>query len=127
LLSVFITLIVAHNEEKRRNMLLVDDSNESGAKTKTSSATVVDGIDIEGAELVDVVSARPFNQRIDIMVAMGEGVEANKFVIESDDMFDGDEEELTREKIKQASAHTLQIEKRKKKTKGGKGDTSWNV
>lgn len=98
-------------------MILNEDSTDEARRPKSSLQS--DGIDIEGAELVDIVAARPFNQRIDVMSGMG--AEEGKVFLDTEDDF-GEDEELTREKIKQASAHTLQIEKKKKKIKGGRSE-----
>lgn len=51
-------------------MVLYDGSEEA---VRTPIAN--DGADIEGAEFADVVTARPFNQRIDIRYTVGDATD----------------------------------------------------
>ena len=116
-------------DDRRRNMVLFDTSAEESTSggagmLASTAASGAAGTTTDEDDLADMFTARPYNQRIDISHGLDEdGMGGNKQLIEDEFDIGGDEEELTREKIKQASAHTLQIEKKRKKL-GNRGATA---
>ena len=50
--------------------MLYDGSEEAGQVKVTT-----DGTDIDGAEFADIVTTRPFNQRIDIRYTLGDATD----------------------------------------------------
>ena len=51
--------------------MVLYDGSEEAVRTPVN----IDGTDIEGAEFADVVTARPFNQRIDMRYTLGEATD----------------------------------------------------
>lgn len=57
-------------------MVLYDGSDDT-----PKSPLALEGSDIEGAEFADIVTARPFNQRIDMRYSIGDATDEKVSVI----------------------------------------------